>query len=177
MTPLTNYVYNIYIYIYIHIYIYTHTRTHTIELQHGLLKMLNAFLLFFSFSFNITFQRLQTCNQYFCYFNVKWKETLKWNFKPTAWLPFIRGFYSDHPPFKDARIHTRFGIGKTQSYAAKTRENPKWWAFLSAREIAYWSSTGSSGRNHRRINQRDLKKKLLRALIQLYKYTPVTWHE
>ena len=34
------------------------------------------------------------------------------------------GFYSDETPSKDARIHTRLGIGKTQSYATKTRENP-----------------------------------------------------
>ena len=33
-------------------------------------------------------------------------------------------FYSDDPPSKDAQIHTRFGNRKTQSYAAKTRENP-----------------------------------------------------
>ena len=29
------------------------------------------------------------------------------------------GFYSDDPPSKDGRIHTRFGTGKTQRYAAK----------------------------------------------------------
>ena len=58
----------------------------------------------------------------------------------------------------DAWIHARLGIGKTQSYVAKTRENRNWSAFVSTREIVYWSSTGSFEQSDRRGNRLDLKK-------------------
>ena len=84
------------------------------------------------------------------------------------------GFYGGDPPSKDVWIHTRLGIGKTQCYAAKTRENSNWWAFLSTRETAYWSSTRTFVPSHQRENQHNLKNNVWRAIIKQCKFTPVT---
>ena len=47
-----------------------------------------------------------------------------------------------------------------ESYAAKTRKNLNWWAFLSSRETVYWSSTKIFEQSHHGENQNDLNKYL-----------------